>query len=212
VSESDAGSEPRVGHWDSLYEARTADSLSWYQAVPQVSLELIQALGISNDAAVIDIGGGTSFLADRLVEAGFSDVTVLDISASALEAGRRRLPGDAPVHRLRQDLLAWRPARRYDLWHDRAVFHFLVVDEDRARYLQALSSAVRPGGAVVLATFARDAPERCSGLPVARYSTNDLIAALGNAFECLETRREEHTTPRGLLQPFTWIAGRLGEG
>jgi trans-aconitate methyltransferase len=174
-----------------------------------VSLELVEALGAPVDAAVIDVGGGAAFLADVLVERGFTDVTVLDISAAALEEGRRRLGKDASIHRLHEDVLTWRPIRRYDLWHDRAVFHFLVAAADRARYLQTLASAVRPGGGVIVATFAPDAPERCSGMPVTRYSAGELSEVLGDTFEHLETRREEHVTPRGMMQPFTWIAGRM---
>ena len=209
MSDAPVTSEQRAGHWDSVYGERGADSVSWYQAVPTVSLELIEALGIAHDAAVVDVGGGASSLAGCLVELGFSDVTVLDISGSALEEGRRRLGDDVPVCRLHEDLLAWRPARRYDLWHDRAVFHFLVSEEDRGRYVRTLRSAVRPGGAVLLATFAPDGPDHCSGLPVSRYSAEDLARVLGETFEPVETRREEHITPQGVRQPFTWLAGRI---
>lgn len=204
----DTPSERPAEHWASVYRARAPDSLSWYEQVPRVSLELIDALDIPTSAAVLDVGGGTSFLADHLVARGFSDVTVLDISAAALEEGRRRLSDDA-VQRLHADVLDWHPSRRYDLWHDRALFHFLVAEEDRACYLRTLAAALPPGGAVILATFAPDAPERCSGLPVARYSAKELGAQLGDSFEPVEIRREEHTTPRGVSQPFTWLAGRV---
>ena len=173
-----------------------------------MSLQLIEAMGIPPDAAVIDVGGGASGLVGRLVELGFSDLTVLDVSESALEEIRRRL-GDSLVIRLREDLLEWQPDRRYDLWHDRALFHFFVTDADRRRYLETLQAALKPGGFVILATFAPDAPERCSGLPVSRYSADDLSELLGDTFESLEIRREVHTTPRGSPQPFTWLAGRL---
>jgi len=174
-----------------------------------VSLELIEALGISRDAVVIDVGGGTSVLAEHLVERGFVDVSVLDVSAAALAEARRRLVGDAaPVSWLHEDLLVWRPERQFDLWHDRAVFHFLVASDDRDKYLQTLRSAIRDEGFVVLATFAPDGPGFCSGLPVARYSVAELVHLLGAGFELLETRREEHITPRGMMQPFTWVAGR----
>jgi hypothetical protein len=108
------------------------------------------------------------------------------------------------------DLLRWEPDRRYGLWHDRAVFHFLVDERERERYLEALRRAVEPGGTVILGTFAADGPEVCSGLPVRRYSATDLSAALGEAFVVLQTRREEHVTPRGVIQPFTWVVGSLG--
>lgn len=111
---------------------------------------------------------------------------------------------------VRADLLEWEPDRRYDLWHDRAAFHFLVGEGDRARYVERLRGAVSPGGGVVVGTFAADGPEVCSGLPVRRYSTTDLCEVLGEVFVVLETRREEHITPRGVIQPFTWVAGSLG--
>jgi 2-polyprenyl-3-methyl-5-hydroxy-6-metoxy-1,4-benzoquinol methylase len=207
------GSRPspgqRASHWDSAYVARGVRSVSWYQAEPRVSVELVAALSIPREAAVIDIGGGSAYLADRLVEQGFSDVTVLDISEAALAESRRRFGDDARICRLHEDLLVWRPERRYDLWHDRAVFHFLVEGQDRERYLRALSSAIRPGGMVILATFAADGPETCSGLPVARYSPDGLSLVLGKAFERLAVRREVHVTPTGSRQPFTWVAGRM---
>lgn len=199
----------RARHWDTAYAGRGVDSVSWYQDAPSVSLELIEALGISRDAVVIDVGGGASLLAERLVERGFVDVSVLDVSAAALAEARRRLGDAAPVSWLHEDLLVWRPERRFVLWHDRAVFHFLVTFDDRDRYLQTLRSAIQDDGFVVLATFAPDGPGFCSGLPVARYSVAELAHLLGAGFELLETRREEHITPRGVMQPFTWVAGRM---
>jgi 2-polyprenyl-3-methyl-5-hydroxy-6-metoxy-1,4-benzoquinol methylase len=173
-----------------------------------MSLELIEALRVPPDAAVVDVGGGASSLVDHLLERGFSDLTVLDISAPALDEVGRRL-GDAPVLLLHEDLLEWRPLRRYDVWHDRAVFHFLVTEPDRRRYIDTLQAAIRPDGLVILATFASDGPEVCSGLPVSRYSADELIQMLGHTFRPLATRREVHITPRGTAQPFTWLAGRI---
>jgi len=176
--------------------------------MPAVSLELFDALGIPTTASVIDIGGGTSLLATSLIGRGFTDVTVLDISKSALEAGRRREEAvDVPT--LRADVLTWRPSRRYDCWHDRATFHFFVTEDEREAYRRTLQSAIAPAGFVILATFASDGPPTCSGLPVVRYSSDDLAQVLGDTFDVLGARREEHTTPRGILQPFTWIAGRF---
>jgi SAM-dependent methyltransferase len=204
---SEPTTESREQHWDSAY---VAGRVSWQQANPVVSLELIDALAVGRDAAVVDVGGGTSTLADRLLERGFRDVTVLDISAAALDKGRTRLAG-APVTWLQEDLLAWRPERRFDLWHDRAVFHFLVTPAEQDAYLRTLCETV-PGGFLIMATFAADGPDRCSGLPVARYSVEALREALGPGFELLETRREEHVTPGGVVQPFTWVAGRMHPG
>lgn len=196
-------------HWDAAYSSRGVAGVSWYQAAPEVSIELVDALGVDRDAAVIDVGGGASFFLDELVARGFDDLTVLDISASALEAARRRLPADAPVQFANVDLLEWEPRRRYGLWHDRATFHFLVAAPDRDKYLATMRRSVVPGGKVIIGTFAEDGPEMCSGLPVDRYSAAGLEAALGRAFDVLETRREHHVTPRGAVQPLTWVAGSL---
>jgi trans-aconitate methyltransferase len=174
-----------------------------------ISLSLISLLGISGDAAVIDIGGGGSPLAGRLLARSFTDVTVLDISAVALDETERQTRGDPRVRYLREDLLAWEPDRRYGLWHDRAFFHFLIAEEDRRAYLRALYGAIEAGGAVIVATFAPDGPERCSGLPVHRYSAEELSRALGNRFQPIESKREQHLTPSGSVQPFTWVAGRI---
>jgi trans-aconitate methyltransferase len=183
--------------------------VSWYQPIPSVSLELVETLGVEPESPVIDVGGGASTLADLLLERGFRDVTVLDLSSVALDEVRRRLAAGA-VELVCADVLRWTPPRRYSLWHDRAVLHFLVGDDDRQRYLDRLHEAVRPGGFVILGTFAPDAPPTCSGLPVVRYAPAELAKLLGERFELLEMRREEHRTPRGNVQPFTWIAGRLG--
>lgn len=203
------GSDERRRHWEQVYEGNDARLVSWFQERPVTSLELVDALGVPTDAAVVDVGGGASTLVDELAGRGFADLTVLDVSQAALDVVRRRIP-DAAVTWLCTDLLAWEPPRRYDLWHDRAVFHFLTDAADRRRYVEVLQAAMRPGAAVIVATFAADGPERCSGLPVARYSPGPLVDALGDGFETVETRREEHTTPAGAVQPFTWVAGRVG--
>jgi hypothetical protein len=196
-------------HWDDVYTTRGMTGVSWFQSDPTVSIKLIQRLKIPHDAAVIDIGGGASLLVDSLLEQGFSDVSVLDVSKSALDAARRRWNGEAPVTLLNENLLSWHSTRRYQLWHDRADLHFLISAQDRDAYLEVLKSTLRPGGAVVIATFDSDGPEYCSGLPVARYSAEELASFLGDGFEIVETRREEHTTPTGVMQPFTWVSAML---
>ena len=204
-----SSSDDRAERWDAAYEQRGVDGVSWYQSVPTVSLKLIEQLGVPPEAAVIDVGGGASLLADNLVRRGFSDVTVLDISGSALDASRQRTSTGASITFMQADLLAWRPSRRYDLWHDRAVYHFLVADEDREAYARTLRQAIVPDGLVILATFAPDGPSTCSGLPVRRYSADGLAEIFGGAFGVVESLREEHITPRGTMQPFTWVAARL---
>lgn len=205
-----ANREERARHWDAAYARLGAEGVSWYQETPSASLELIDLLGVGRDEAVVDVGGGASGLAGELVGRGFADVSVLDVSAASLTAGRRRA-GDAAasVRWLHEDVLRWRPERRFGLWHDRAVFHFLVAAAERERYLRALHAALRAGGSVILATFAADGPEFCSGLPVARYSHGGLAELLGPGFELLAARREEHITPGGVMQPFTWMAGQI---
>ena len=204
-------SSAQARHWNSTYEDRGAEGVSWYQALPTISLELVEALGVSHEAPVIDIGGGASSFAKSLVERGFSDVTVLDISRSALAFSEREHAGTA-ITMIEADVLRWDPARQYGVWHDRATFHFLVADRDRATYTRKLEAALAPGGIAIIATFAPDAPPTCSGLPVVRYSEDDLAEVLGPSFEVLETRREEHRTPRGAVQPFTWVAARTRAG
>jgi SAM-dependent methyltransferase len=200
----------RARHWDSVYtRPQGASGPSWYQDTPRLSLELIDTLGVGKDAAVIDVGAGTSALVDHLLERGFVDLSVLDVSGAALDQARRRVGDAAPVEWLCQDLLDWQPARRFDLWHDRALFHFFVTPAARRAYLRTLHEALKTDGFVVLATFAPDGPEFCSGLPVARYSAGKLAQQIGAGFELIQTRREEHLTPTGVMQPYTWISGRM---
>ena len=202
----------RAEHWDDAYRTRGVDGVSWFQIEPTTSLALLDALGVRPNAAVIDIGGGASTLVDQLVRRGYQDLTVLDISAAALEEGRKRLGEDAPVTWVHEDLLAWRPERRFDVWHDRAVFHFLVEPEEQRRYLSLLAEAVEDGGALILGTFAEDGPEYCSSLRVSRYNAAELTELLGGLCETVVTTREVHVTPAGARQPFTWVAGhKVGE-
>lgn len=162
---------------------------------------------------MIDVGGGASVLVDDLLDAGFRDITVLDVSESALGTTRRRLgPTGDSVELIATDLFAWSPTRRYSLWHDRAVFHFLVDEDQRTRYLEILHEALSPDGHVVIATFASDGPPTCSGLPVRRYSPGELATELGGEFETITSRREDHVTPAGAVQPFTWVLARRRHG
>jgi SAM-dependent methyltransferase len=208
MSEAPESGDRRAQHWDWAYEDRGPTGVSWFQPTATPSIELIERLGVPKDAAVIDIGGGASLLVDALVGQGFNDLSVLDLSETALQEVRARLGPSAPVALLHEDLLGWKPERPFDLWRDRAVFHFLVNRSDRETYLQTLRSALRPGGALVMATFAVDGPEYCSGLPVARYSPADLAEILGPEFEIVEQFRSDHVTPAGVTQPFTWVAAR----
>jgi hypothetical protein len=193
-------------HWNRVYATKRPHEVSWYQAGAGVSLALIDELALAGDAAIVDVGGSASSLAGGLLSRGFADITVLDVCAWALESARADIGADATrVHWLEQDLLAWSPERRYGLWHDRAVFHFLVDSALQQRYADLLRSALRPGGKVIIGTFAADGPTTCSGLPVARHDPDRLGAVFGAAFTTLSARREEHHTPANSIQPFTWV-------
>lgn len=196
-------------HWDAVYRGRGTRGVSWFQSTPTVSIELIHRLAIATNAAVLDVGGGASTLVDALLAEGFGDLSVLDISAVALGELRQRLPAGSPVTLIRSDLRAWTPHRSFDVWHDRAVLHFMVEDDSRRRYFDRMRQALRAGGYVIVGAFAADGPSSCSGLPVARYMAEALSEALGADFDLLEHRREEHLTPAGVLQPFTWLAARF---
>lgn len=194
-------------HWDAAYEIK-GSAVSWYQVEPRVSLDLVRRMEVDIDVPVLDVGGGESLLVDNLLARGFVDLTVLDLSKFALAEGRRRV-GPAPVTWLQADVLAWQPHRRYGLWHDRAMFHFLVDAADREAYRETLRAATVPGSTLIVATFSPEGPEACSGLPVARYSAEALAAELGESFEIVASLDELHTTPSGSIQPFTWVAGRM---
>ena len=191
--------------WDQVYRERTSTNVSWYQGSPAISIRLVTSVS-SRDSSVIDLGGGASYLVDSLAELGYHDLSVLDISDDALSEVRlRRETSGAPVSLLVTDVTDWSPQRQYDVWHDRAVFHFMVSAENREAYLTAMRDAVAPGGHVLLATFAEDGPEQCSGLPVQRYSVDELATIAGAGFALEASEREIHTTPWGSQQPFNWV-------
>lgn len=203
-------------HWDTVYGSRSIDDLSWFQRRPSTSVRLLTSV-CPPSAAVIDIGAGASTLVDALLDAGWSDVTVLDVSATALSLVRDRVAGpvaDPPSDRtgavsfVVADVLSWQPERAYDAWHDRAVFHFLTRPDQRELYVARAAGAVPAGGVLVLGTFAADGPTRCSGLPTARYDARDLAAVFEPGFRLEHSEREEHVTPGGVVQPFTWAVLR----
>jgi len=198
-----------TAHWDAAYAARGTEGVSWFEATPATSLELIRRAGARPDDPIVDVGGGASRLAGRALYAGFRDVTVLDLSSRALAAAREGL-GDAAgrVSWVSGDVLTWVPPRRYAVWHDRAVLHFLTAEADRRRYAATLAAALRPGGHAVVGAFAPDGPPRCSGLAVARWTPEGIAGELGLAL--VEGRRTEHRTPSGTLQPFSWALLRRG--
>ena len=189
-------------HWDKAYAVKGERGVSWFQETPDLSLELIRTFETGSPLSVIDIGGGASHLVDAGIREGWR-MTVLDISENALETARDRLgPRAGEVDWIADDVTAWRPQRAYDVWHDRAAFHFLTEAKDRAAYAQRLESALKPGGLAIIATFAPDGPERCSGLPVQRYDAGQLAKTLGGNFRLVAERRHMHTTPWGSQQSF----------
>ncbi|TAJ68741.1 MAG: class I SAM-dependent methyltransferase [Phenylobacterium sp.] len=193
-------------HWETVYGEKRVDGVSWFEAKPARSLALIDSLDVALDDAIIDVGGGASLLVDELLRRGFRDLSVLDIAINSLALARARLgTRAAEVSWLVEDVTLWQPPRdRYALWHDRAVFHFLIEAADRQAYMRAVTRGLRPGGHLILATFAPSGPERCSGLPVQRYHSGELAAAVGPAFELIRSEMAAHLTPGGATQDFTW--------
>jgi trans-aconitate methyltransferase len=196
-------------HWDEIYATRAVDEVSWYQREPTASIRLVETAAPERSVAIVDVGCGTSSLVDRLLDDGYVDLTLLDVSACALDVLRTRLgDGAAGVRFVRTDVLDWVPEHSFDVWHDRAVFHFLTDDEARARYADRAASAVHPGGTLIIATFAADGPTHCSGLPVHRHTAGELARTFALAFTPSADEREEHVTPAGVVQPFTWVVLR----
>jgi trans-aconitate methyltransferase len=193
----------RKAHWENVYTTKGEKEVSWFQESPAPSLELIALAGLSADASIIDIGGGASRLVDALVDRNVRQVTVLDLSAAALDAAKQRLGNrGASVKWVVADVTAWEPSQTYDLWHDRAAFHFLTDQAAQWAYVDRLKKAVKPGGHVIIGTFALDGPERCSGLPIVRYDAASLSAMLGTDFKLIDARRHDHATPWGAVQRF----------
>ena len=200
-------------HWENVYSTKAAEEVSWFQEHAGLSLQIIRDSALAPDGRIIDVGGGASTLVDDLLSAGFSKITVLDLSAAALARAKARLGSRAAsVQWLEANILdVTLPASTYDVWHDRAVFHFLTSESERHRYVEQVLHAVKPGGLVIVATFAEDGPEKCSGLPVMRYSADGVHAEFGNTFELLGSQRESHLTPTGKEQKFVYcFCKRLG--
>ncbi|HEX9162717.1 MAG TPA: class I SAM-dependent methyltransferase [Thermoanaerobaculia bacterium] len=193
-------------HWESIYGTKAATEVSWYQREATVSLQLIRQVATNGSAVILDVGGGASTLVDSLLALRYSNVAVLDIAANALASSRARLGAGAKrVRWIAGDVLSLDLRdHSVDVWHDRAVFHFLLSPEDRRRYVSKVRRALRPNGHVIIATFAEDGPTKCSGLPVARYDARQLHGEFGDDFRLLTTIREEHTTPAGGRQSFRY--------
>ncbi|MCU1748030.1 class I SAM-dependent methyltransferase [Pseudomonas sp. 6D_7.1_Bac1] len=193
-------------HWENVYTTKTADEVSWFQEHAALSLKLIREAGVPLTASIIDVGGGASTLVDDLLANGYENVTVLDLSGAALATAKTRLGVQASsVQWQEANILETKlDSNAYDVWHDRAVFHFLTTAEERHAYVQAVLRAVKPGGLVIVATFAEDGPSKCSGLPVMRYDADELHAEFGEPFVLLGHEKESHHTPGGNEQKFVY--------
>jgi SAM-dependent methyltransferase len=190
-------------HWEGIYEKTDPTEVGWYQSDPETSRRLIKSAGAAKECGIIDVGGGASLLVDKLIDDGFTDLTVLDISAAALEHARSRLADRSRlVTWMEEDVTRFSPDRSYDLWHDRAVFHFLTKPSERDKYVSVLKRALAAGGHLVIGTFAMDGPPKCSGLDVARYSAESLGETLGPTFTLARSTGESHFTPSGKEQRY----------
>jgi len=198
-------------HWETVYSTKATDSVSWFQPHAILSMQLIHRTGIGHDGAIIDVGGGASTLVDDLVGAGFSNLTVLDMSSAALAVAKSRLGTNSDsINWIEADITKVDLAKKnYDVWHDRAVFHFLTTKEDRQAYLDLVQQSVKSEGSVIIATFAEDGPTQCSGLPVMRYSASALQNEFGSRFTLLHTQEELHSTPFNTTQKFIYCYFRL---
>jgi 2-polyprenyl-3-methyl-5-hydroxy-6-metoxy-1,4-benzoquinol methylase len=199
----------RKAHWENVYSTKGENEVSWFQESPASSLELIGLAKATPDAVIVDIGGGASRLVDQLLARGYKNVTVLDLSEAALTAAKARLGDEAArVQWVAADVTEWYPTQVFDIWHDRAAFHFLTSEMDRAAYVERLRKMVRLGGHIIIGTFALDGPEKCSGLPINRYDAASLGKVLGSDFQLIHTRPYEHATPWGAIQRFQFSVFR----
>lgn len=199
----------RTSHWQAVYSSKSEQDVSWFEESPLTSRGLIDAVWDDRPAALIDIGGGASRLADVLLERPGFSVSVLDVSSAALEAAKKRIGvRSSEIDWIVADITRWQPSRAYDIWHDRAALHFLTEKADQRAYMRALRRALRSGGAAIIGTFAPDGPERCSGLSVVRHDADSLARLLGSGFELLDSRRHDHTTPWGAIQKFQFSTFR----
>lgn len=193
----------RIEHWDEIYNTKELQKVGWYQKVPGTSLQLITELNLPKDASIIDIGGGDSFLAPTLLDLGYTDITVLDLSAKAIERAKERLGQKAnKINWLVSDITEFIPTRKYDCWHDRAAFHFLIKDEDIEKYEKIATKAINANGNLIIGTFSLEGPKKCSDLPITQYSKESLSKIFSKNFELKSNLSPVHTTPGGGKQQF----------
>ena len=199
----------RKGHWENIYKTKKLTEVSWYQPFPETSLTYIRNLGLEKNAAIIDVGGGDSFLVDFLLAENYTNISVLDISDESLNRAKQRL-GEraAEVTWIQRDILIYEPKEKFDLWHDRAAFHFFTSEEEVRKYIQSLKNATKPASHCILGTFSKEGPEKCSGIDVRQYSTADLITLFSTDFNVLSCSNVIHETPSGATQDFSFCSFR----
>ena len=195
----------RQVHWDNVFASKNLEERTWYEPTPGISLDLLKQLSLPKDAAIIDIGGGDSLLVDHLLDLGYRNVSVLDISTKALEKAQARLQERARlVQWICSDVTDFTADQPYDFWHDRAAFHFLTTEEDVHHYAQTAASAIKPGGFLVIGTFSEQGPQKCSGLEIKQYSEDGLVQVFNNQFKKIQCQQAEHLTPTQAVQQFTF--------
>ncbi|WP_424493866.1 class I SAM-dependent methyltransferase [Salinimicrobium sp. GXAS 041] len=195
----------RKEHWENIYKTKKLTDVSWYQPFPETSLTYIKGLELNKTAAIIDVGGGDSFLVDFLLAENYSNISVLDISEKSLKRAEQRLgERSAGVKWIHQDVLEYEPKEKFDLWHDRAAFHFFTLEEDVQNYIQVLKNATKSGSYCILGTFSKEGPNKCSGINVRQYSTSDLITLFSADFNVISCSNVTHKTPSGATQDFSF--------
>jgi 2-polyprenyl-3-methyl-5-hydroxy-6-metoxy-1,4-benzoquinol methylase len=199
----------KQAHWEQIYQTKSLQEVSWYQPKPETSLSLIHQWNTAKDAAIIDVGGGDSLLADYLIEDGFTNITVMDISESALLRAKKRLGNKAKLIKwVVADATNFSPTEQYDVWHDRAAFHFLTQEADIKNYIQTVQTAIRPNGVLILGTFSTSGPKKCSGIDIKQYDETSMKSLFEPFFAPLDCFTIDHTTPAGNIQNFIFCSFR----
>ena len=200
----------RQKHWETIYKTKTLNELSWFQPTPETSLDFFDHFKVPKTAKIIDIGGGDSFLVDYLLELGYTNITVLDISTSALERVKQRLGMRAKqVTWIVADVITFKPTEKYDFWHDRAAFHFLTSEDEIKHYLEMVQQSLSANGILVLGTFSTEGPEKCSGLEIKQYSETAMVKRLDGVFEKIRCVTVDHQTPADTLQNFVFCSFKM---
>ena len=199
----------RKQHWEAIYQTKAFEQVSWYQETPTTSLDFLKQFSVATSAKIMDVGGGDSYLVDNLLQLGYEDITVLDISATALEKAKQRLGDRAgKVKWVVADAATYKPTEQYDFWHDRAAFHFLTQEQDIETYIQTVRNSITPSGVLVIGTFSENGPTKCSGIEIKQYSESSLTTRLKKFFEKIRCITVDHATPFNTIQNFVFCSFR----